>query len=68
MHLNKKFLILLRKNTNRNKTMAKQFSKISKDQTLFCAVGAAHLVGDKGVLALLRKKGYTVEPVVFKWK
>ena len=54
--------------TNRNKTMAKQFSKISKDQTLFCAVGAAHLVGDKGVLALLRKKGYTVEPVVFKWK
>jgi len=53
---------------DRNKTMAKQFVKISKQHTLFCAVGAAHLAGKKGVVALLRKKGYTVEPVLFKWK
>lgn len=58
---NKAFLI------DRNKVMVKNFIKISKKQSLFCAVGAAHLAGDTGVLQLLRKKGYTVEPVYFKW-
>ncbi len=52
---------------DRNKVMVKNFIKISKKQSLFCAVGAAHLAGDTGVLQLLRKKGYTVEPVYFKW-
>lgn len=52
---------------DRNVTMAKQFEKIAKKQTLFCAVGCAHLAGEKGVIALLRKKGYTVEPLVFSW-
>lgn len=33
-----------------------------KDLVLF-AVGAGHLGGDQGVLALLKKKGYKVEPV-----
>jgi hypothetical protein len=47
--------------------MAKRFVEIAKKQTLFCAVGCAHLAGDKGVIALLRKKGYTVEPVAFSW-
>jgi hypothetical protein len=51
----------------RNVTMAKQFDKIANEHTLFCAVGAGHLGGKKGVIALLRKKGYTVEPVVFGW-
>ncbi len=51
----------------RNTTMMKRFVKIAKNQTLFCAVGAGHLGGEKGVLALLRKKGYTVEPVIFNW-
>lgn len=53
---------------DRNVTMAKRFLKISGEHTLFCAVGAAHLVGKKGLVALLRKKGYTVEPVPFTWK
>ena len=52
---------------DRNVTMAKQFEKIAKKQTLFCAVGCAHLAGEKGVIALLRKKGYKVDPVVFSW-
>lgn len=52
---------------DRNVTMAKRFVEIAKKQTLFCAVGCAHLAGDKGVIALLQKKGYTVEPVVFSW-
>lgn len=52
---------------NRNVTMAKHFEIIANEHTLFCAVGAGHLGGKKGVIALLRKKGYTVEPVVFGW-
>lgn len=52
----------------RNKTMYKRFRKIAKKQHVFCAVGAAHLPGDKGLIGLLRKKGYTVEPVKFEWK
>ena len=55
---NKIFLI------DRNVGMAKNFEKIAKEHSLFCAVGAAHLGGEKGVIALLRKKGYTVEPVI----
>lgn len=52
---------------NRNVTMANEFEKIAKERTVFAAVGAAHLAGKKGVLALLKKKGYTVEPVPFNW-
>ena len=35
---------------------------MAQKPTLF-AVGAGHLVGDKGVLNLLRQAGYTVEGV-----
>lgn len=59
---NKVFLI------DRNVGMADNFVKIARGQSLFCAVGAAHLAGEKGVLSLLRKKGYTVEPVLFEWR
>ena len=51
----------------RNQTMYKGFRKLAKKQQVFCAVGAAHLPGDKGLIGLLRKKGYTVEPVKFEW-
>ena len=48
---------------NRNANWAKAMPKImAADPTLF-AVGAAHLCGEKGVLALLKEQGYTVEPV-----
>ncbi len=49
----------------RNKGMAKNIAKFVKKQSTFNAIGAAHLFGDKGVVALLRKKGFTVEPVPF---
>ena len=42
--------------------LPKQFKKGSQ----FMAVGALHLVGDKGIINLLREKGYTVEPVIGK--
>ncbi len=48
-------------NRNRN-WIPKIETQITKEIT-FIAVGAAHLGGDKGVLNLLRKKGYFVEPV-----
>ncbi|MDD4216863.1 MAG: TraB/GumN family protein [Bacteroidales bacterium] len=59
---NKAFLV------DRNIGMAKNFIKIAKKESLFCAVGAAHLPGEKGVIELLRKKGYAVEPIPFTWK
>ncbi len=34
-------------------------------QPSFFAVGAGHLGGDKGVINMLRKKGYTVQPVKY---
>lgn len=36
-----------------------------KVQPSFFAVGAGHLGGKKGVIALLRQKGYTVTPVLY---
>ena len=51
----------------RNVTMFKGFRKLAKKQHVFCAVGAAHLTGEKGLIALLRKKGYVVEPVTMRW-
>ncbi|MEA3447137.1 MAG: TraB/GumN family protein [Bacteroidota bacterium] len=50
---------------NRNKGMAKALHKIMKKQSVFAAFGAAHLVGEKGVIELLRQKGYEIEPVRF---
>ncbi len=48
---------------NRNDIMAKRIDSLGKIRSTFCAVGAAHLPGDSGVISLLRKKGFTVEPV-----
>jgi hypothetical protein len=45
----------------RNKHMTQRFMEIAADSTLFCAVGAGHLAGGKGMLRLLKKAGYNVQ-------
>lgn len=47
----------------RNLIMAHSIDSIAKQGSLFAAIGAAHLPGQKGVIELLRKKGYIVKPV-----
>lgn len=48
---------------NRNKAWAEKLPTILKAAPTFVAVGALHLPGEKGLLNLLKKQGYTVEPV-----
>jgi uncharacterized protein YbaP (TraB family) len=49
--------------TDRNERMANRIGAFIKKQPAFVAIGALHLPGDKGVIALLREKGYKVEAV-----
>lgn len=51
---------------DRNEIFVHSMDSIFKNQSLFAGVGAAHLPGPKGVIELLRQKGYTVEPVIPK--
>ena len=47
----------------RNIVMEHYMRKPMRDKNTFIAIGAAHLYGDKGVLALMEKDGYTVSRV-----
>lgn len=47
----------------RNRNWATIIPTIIKDQSTFIAVGAGHLLGNKGLIPLLRAKGYTVTPI-----
>lgn len=47
----------------RNRNWIPRIEKIAKEKPTFFGVGAGHLPGAQGVLALLRERGYTVEPV-----
>ena len=46
----------------RNRKMAARIHAIAKEQPLFAAVGAAHLAGREGVLALLKSRGWRCRP------
>jgi hypothetical protein len=48
---------------NRNIAWVKKLQSLLSSGSLVIAVGAGHLPGDKGVINLLRKAGYKVEPV-----
>ncbi len=47
----------------RNEIQADAMDSIIKTRSLFAGVGAAHLPGERGVIELLRKKGYKLRPV-----
>jgi uncharacterized protein YbaP (TraB family) len=51
---------------NRNMNWVKQLKTIMKAESVFVAVGAGHLVGTKGLIALLKKEGYKVRPLLNK--
>ncbi|HXD76514.1 MAG TPA: TraB/GumN family protein, partial [Puia sp.] len=51
---------------NRNRKWARELDTLLPGKSLLIAVGAGHLPGKKGVIELLRKEGYTVEPVFDK--
>ena len=48
---------------DRNKNWVSQLKEIMKNEPVFVAVGAGHLVGEKGLINLLKKEGYKVEPL-----
>ncbi len=48
---------------NRNRNWVKKLKDLLPAKSLLIAVGAGHLPGDQGVIELLRKEGYKVEPV-----
>ena len=48
---------------DRNANWAKKLNELMPKGGLVIAVGAGHLPGSKGVISLLRKAGYQVQPV-----
>jgi uncharacterized protein YbaP (TraB family) len=49
---------------NRNLNWVKQLKNIMKETPVFIGVGAGHLCGDAGLIALLKKEGYTLKAIV----
>ncbi|KAF2514532.1 TraB/GumN family protein [Flavobacterium foetidum] len=49
---------------NRNLNWVKIMPELMKKESVFFAVGSAHLGGEYGVINLLRKAGYSVKPVL----
>ena len=49
--------------TDRNKNMADRIDLLMKKQSIFIAVGAAHLGGEEGLVNLLKRKGYTLKEI-----
>lgn len=58
---NPEFMVMIL--DNRNAEWLKKLPGIISEAPSFIAVGAMHLVGDKGVVEGLRKQGYTVSPI-----
>ena len=48
---------------DRNQAWMQQLPSLMRGSSQFVAVGAAHLAGPSGLVAALRRQGYTVEPM-----
>lgn len=53
---------------NRNENWVSKLKGLMTDKSLLIAVGAGHLPGERGVINLLKKAGYTLTPVDNKLK
>ena len=53
------YLLLDKRNIN----WVKKLKSIMPEQATFVAVGAGHLIGDKGLIKLLRKEGFILTPL-----
>ena len=49
--------------TKRNHNWVKNMPQLMNNQSVFFAVGAAHLSGNDGVLKLLKDAGYNIKPI-----
>ena len=49
--------------TKRNHKWINNMPELMKNESVFFAVGAAHLSGENGVLKLLKENGYKITPV-----
>lgn len=50
--------------TERNRNWVGEMPAMMKAESVLFAVGAAHLLGEDGVIELLKAKGYTIKPVL----
>lgn len=48
----------------RNHRMTERMIPLIREKSAFFAVGAGHLPGEEGIIALLKKAGFTVEPLL----
>jgi uncharacterized protein YbaP (TraB family) len=51
---------------DRNQKMAARFAVFAQEQALFAAIGAGHLAGQKGVLRLLKQRGYQLRALPYR--
>lgn len=49
---------------DRNLNWVQKMPELMKKESVFFAVGSAHLAGESGVINLLRNAGYTVKPIL----
>jgi len=50
---------------DRNENMANRIAELAQANSIFCAIGAGHLAGKKGVLRFLKMKGLSTEPIFY---
>lgn len=50
-------------NYSRNLKMIEKLPAMMEKESLLIAIGAAHLGGEEGLISLLRKKGYSINPI-----
>jgi uncharacterized protein YbaP (TraB family) len=49
----------------RNIRISERLDSVMENKTVFCCVGAGHLAGEKGLLSLLKKKGYLLRMIPY---